>query len=131
MKKCPTNGDSQSSAHNATDGVGPAEFVALYEAGFRAGFASGRKESFQEGYKAGYADRGAQVVHRDSRAQESPAVTRESHPRRELLGLPCERCGCFYCSQEAQCQCCKTPNPHLIHVEMQTAGPLRQEAASQ
>lgn len=72
MKTYVTITDSQTSAehHPIGDGVSPAEFGALYQAGFEAGHASGREAGYRQGYEAGYRD-GRKVQEAGSRTQEA------------------------------------------------------------
>jgi len=81
----------------------PAEFGALYQAGYEAGYAQGR----EAGYRQGYVEGGCEVR---SHGSVKPEATFSATPRRRrgLLGLPCERCGTFLFSDEVQCPHCKT-----------------------
>jgi len=103
----PGNGESVQSARMAGgNSVIPAEFGALYQAGYEAGYASGR----EAGYRQGHADASRETRPRGTPKTEvaSAACTGAgSHRRRGLLGLPCEHCGTFLFSDEAQCPHCK------------------------
>lgn len=77
----------------------PAEFGAIYQAGFEAGYAKGREDGYQMASRQG-------VSEMRSNPGAKPAVPPPR--RRGLLGLPCERCGTFLYSDEKECPHCKT-----------------------
>src|SRR5215470_12342843 len=76
----------------ATSGM-PHEVKMLYQAGYEAGYRRGRDAGYREGYAEGR-NRPLQGNSQPEATSADTATTPGSR-RRWLLGLPCERCGCF------------------------------------
>jgi len=99
------NGESLQQAQVAGgNSAMPAEFGALYQTGYETGYASGREAGYRQGYAEGCRETQLRAAPKTEAASVASAGSKR---RRGLLGLPCERCGTFLFSDEAQCPHCK------------------------
>jgi hypothetical protein len=102
-----------SMAQSPQPGAVSDEIDCVYREGFEAGFNAGREAGFEKGFDRGFqagrkaAEQGPTAAS-DKASSPGPIEKDVSHPRR-LLGLPCDKCGAWFYSDEALCPRCKSP----------------------